>query len=127
MPSGRIPPLIIQQWGKIKHDLIPVIQKSKDSAHTAEYKKDLTKKLEALYEQFDKGLRDKLKKANEAKSDADAKKVLQDIVTISTDYLNKLKTATSQWGTDGRSAAEVIKMNLERIQDAAKKTLQSIR
>ena len=127
MPSARIPPLVIQQWGKVKHDLIPVIEKTKGAGMTPEFKKDLVKKVEALFTQFDSGLRDKLKKASDAKNDADAKKALQDVVNISSDYLAKLKTARASWGTAGRSAGDVIQKNLERINEVATTTLKAIR
>ncbi|HZC72291.1 MAG TPA: hypothetical protein VE442_16470 [Jatrophihabitans sp.] len=127
MPSQRIPPLVIQQWGKVKHDLIPVIEKTKGPGMTPEFKQDLRKKVETLFVSFDKGLRDKLKKASEAKNDAEAKKALQDVITISGDYLSKLQTAQKQWGTSGRSAGEVIEKNLLRIREVATTTLKAIR
>lgn len=127
MPSGRIPPLVIEQWGKVKHDLIPTIQKMSGPTVTSDYKKELTKKVETLFKQFDSGLRDKLKKANDAKSDADAKKALQDVITIAADYMTKLKAAQKQWGDNGRSAGEVIEKNLKRIKESAETTLKSIR
>jgi hypothetical protein len=126
MATQRIPPLVIQQWGKIKHDLVSTIQKAKGPGMTPDYKKDLTKKVETLFTTFDSGLRDKLKKASETKNDADAKKALQDVIKISTDYLTKLKAAQAQWGTNGRGAGDIIEKNLVRIKDVASTTLKAM-
>jgi hypothetical protein len=127
MPSGRIPPMVIQQWGKVKHDLVPFIEKLKGPTVDAAYRSDLKKKVETLFGQFDAGLRDAMKKANDAKTDADAKKYLQQIVTTSTDYMTKLKAAQKQWGDSGRSIGDTIEKNLKRIKESAETTLKSIR
>lgn len=127
MPTERIPPLVIQQWGKVKNELVGVIQKAKGPGMTPDFKKDLTKKVETLFAGFDKGLRDKLKKASVAKDDAEAKKALQEVVKIANEYLDKLKTAQKQWGIEGRSAGEVIERNLVRIKETATTLLKAIR
>lgn len=127
MTTGRIPPMVIQQWGKVKHDLVPFIEKLKGPTVDAAYRADLKKKVETLFGQFDDGLREKMKKANDAKNDTDAKKYLKQVVDTSADYMVKLKAAQKQWGTTGRSIAETIEKNLERIHDSAETTLKSIR
>jgi hypothetical protein len=126
MTSPRIPNEIVKQWGKVKRDLIPTIEKAKGPTLTPEFKKDMKKKVEALFTTFDSGLRDKLKKVSDAKSDADAKKALEEIVRVSTDYLNKLKAAKSQWGVTGTSIARSIETPLTQIKDAASAALRKI-
>jgi hypothetical protein len=127
MPGGRIPPLAIEQWNKVKTELVSTIQKAKGPTIDAAYKKELAKRVQALFTQFDSGLKATMKKANDAKTDADAKKALADVVKISTDYMNKLTAAQKQWGENGLGAAEIIEKNLKRIKESAETVLKSIR
>lgn len=126
MPTKRIPPLVIQQWGKVKHELVATIQKINDPTVTSKDKKEMSKQIETLFTTFDSGLRDRLKKASTAKSDAEAKKALQEVVTVSTDYLAKLKVARAKWGVGARSVGDVIEKNLVRIKEVATTTLKAM-
>jgi hypothetical protein len=119
MPTGRIPPLVIDQWKKVKKDLIPTIEKMKGQTVTSAYRAELKKKAQTVFDTFDDGLRDKMKKANDAKTDAQAKTALAEVVKVSTDYLAKLKTTTSDWGTNGKGIKDIIEKNLKRIKETA--------
>jgi hypothetical protein len=123
MPAKPLPRELAQEWGKLKSQLVPQIQKLSGMGMTPEFKKDLTKKAESLYKQFDMGLRDKLKKASEAKSEAEVKQAVSNVFSVSQDYLKKVKAAKAQWGVNGNAVAETIEAKLLKIHDAAKKSL----
>ena len=105
---SRLPPAVIQKWSKVKHELVPVIDKMKGPTLTDEFKKDLKKKVTALYDQFDGGLKKSLKAGAEAKTDKDAVVAISQAHKTATDYKKKTAKARAEWGTSGGAVAKSI-------------------
>ena len=121
-----LPKTVVDRWKKLKHDLIPFIDKLKGPTVDDAFKKELKKKVTALYDQFDSGLGKSLKTATEAKTDKDAVLALGAAIKSSTDYLAKTKTAQAAWGTNGRSIGDTIADALTNIKEACETTLKAI-
>jgi hypothetical protein len=127
MPAGRIPPQVVQQWDKLKKELVPWIEKAKDKKlDDPAYKKQVIASVNGLYATFDKGLKATLKKASTAKDDATAKKALQEVGAITMEYIGRLNHARKNWPEDGKGVADTIEKRLTEVRDAAAATLKSM-
>jgi hypothetical protein len=116
---GRLPKEVLEKWTKLKHELLPSIDKIKDDTVSEATKKDLKKKVKTLYDQFDSGLSKLLKSANDAKTDKDALKPLSEASKTATAYLRKAQAAKSAWGElEGGAIAEKFEVRLEDIKRA---------
>ena len=122
----RLPESVIQNWDKLKHDLLPFIDKLNDPMLSSDFKKELKKKVEALYGQFDSGLKDKLKKVNSAKTDQDAKAALKVVIPIVQDYDAKVKAKQTEWGTNGKAIIDKFDRCLTTIKGECQKALQAL-
>lgn len=123
---SRIPKEQLEKWTKLKHEMLPFIDKLKGPTVDDDYKKELKKKVTALYDQFDSGLSKTLKAANDAKSDKDAVKALSVAIKTSNDYISKTKAAGKDWGTSGRSIAESIEGALKKINASCESALVAL-
>lgn len=115
MPK-RIPSAVIKKWGQLKHDFISSIDGLKEKGIvTKDYKKDIKKKVEALYTEFDAGLSSKLKKASTTKSDEEAVTEINKAKGVATTYLATVNKRKTEWGVDLVAVANKFKRALEDI------------
>jgi predicted HicB family RNase H-like nuclease len=83
-----IPKQLITNWDGIKTKLIPAIGKLNASEETKRQEKA---QLTGLFEQFDKGLKAKMKVAANAKTDAEARKAAKVVFDTAGEYRTKLE------------------------------------
>ena len=123
---SRLPPAVNQKRSKVKHELVPVIDKMKGPTLTDAFKKDLKKKVLALYDQFDGGLKKSLKAGAEAKTDKDAVLAISQAHKTATDYKKKTAAARAEWGMSASSVAKRIETALDNIIEACDSTLEAL-
>lgn len=110
-----IPKQLITNWDGIKTKLIPAIGKLNASEETKRQEKA---QLTGLFEQFDKGLKAKMKVAANAKTDAEARKAAKVVFDTAGEYRTKLEATKKGLPPDTRQIGGLL--------DDIDKVLQSI-
>ncbi len=124
--SGRLPPVLITAWSKLKKDLVPAVDKLPKDLVDDDQKKKIKKGLSDMFAKLDGGLKKKMILASEAEDDAVAKKALADVSKICKDYKKKVKAAVTEVVKDDVDEWKELTANTNAIAKKVSETLKAI-
>jgi hypothetical protein len=110
-----IPKELVKEWDMIKTDSLKRIDAIKNQMVTEADKKLLRKQFAELLDNFDRGLKDKMKTAASAKSEAEAAKAAAKVVEVADDYTKKIDAAAKKYGQLGDGPRKDIQKVLAKI------------
>jgi hypothetical protein len=100
-----IPKDLVAEWDRLKKNLVGSVDKADDMSQPA-LKRQVKTQLTGLLDQFDQGLKAKMKTAANAKTDADARKAAKVVFDTAGEYSAKIRDTSAKYPDPLKTAIE---------------------